>query len=156
MLVEEDCIRSSSTNRASVEDHKHRREWTSAAFETSTNGDCAFPIAAAKVWNILPGDVTASQSLIGFAWPAQISFISNHFPWRFLTQSKLLGISANAVLTLTLTLHRFSQARVKVVWGPCAQELLGASLFSPPLPSPPLNEGGPGVPPGNVLNSTLL
>jgi len=31
-----------------------------------TVGDRAFPVAAAKVWKKLPGDVTASQSLTGF------------------------------------------------------------------------------------------
>ena len=31
-----------------------------------TVGDRAFPVAAAKLWNELPGDVTASQSLAAF------------------------------------------------------------------------------------------
>jgi len=31
-----------------------------------TVGDWAFPVAAAKLWNELPGDVTASQSLAAF------------------------------------------------------------------------------------------
>ena len=31
-----------------------------------TVGDRAFPVAAAKLWNDLPGDVTASQSLAAF------------------------------------------------------------------------------------------
>jgi len=31
-----------------------------------TVGDRAFPVAAAKLWNKLPGDVTASQSLAAF------------------------------------------------------------------------------------------
>jgi len=31
-----------------------------------TVGDRAFPVAAAKLWNALPGDVTASLSLAAF------------------------------------------------------------------------------------------
>jgi len=31
-----------------------------------TVSDRAFPVAAAKLWNELPGDVTASQSLAAF------------------------------------------------------------------------------------------
>jgi len=31
-----------------------------------TVGDMAFPVAAAQLWNELPGDVTASQSLEAF------------------------------------------------------------------------------------------
>jgi len=31
-----------------------------------TVGDRAFPVAAAKLWNGLPGDVTVSQSLAAF------------------------------------------------------------------------------------------
>jgi hypothetical protein len=31
-----------------------------------TTGDRAFPVAAAKLWNELPGDITAAKSLTAF------------------------------------------------------------------------------------------
>jgi len=45
-----------------------------------TVGDPAFPVAAAKVWNKRPGDVTAPQSLTAFRRQLKPILFRNSYP----------------------------------------------------------------------------
>jgi len=66
-----------------------------------TVGDRAFPVAAAKLWHELPGDVTASLSLAAFRRQLETFLFRLSYPVLY---SVLLGIYAIAVCTLALTL----------------------------------------------------
>jgi hypothetical protein len=45
-----------------------------------TIGDRAFPVAAAKLWNELPGDITAAQSLTAFRRQLKTFLFRHSYP----------------------------------------------------------------------------
>ena len=55
----------------------------------STVGDCAFPVAAARVWNSLPATVTSSPSLLTFKKRLKTELFARSYPdcqlWLHLT-----------------------------------------------------------------------
>ena len=46
----------------------------------STVGDCAFPVAAARVWNSLPATVTSSPSLLTFKRRLKTELFARSYP----------------------------------------------------------------------------
>ena len=46
----------------------------------STVGDCAFPVAAARVWNSLPATVTSSPSLLTFKRRVKTELFARSYP----------------------------------------------------------------------------
>jgi len=46
----------------------------------STVGDCAFPVAAARVWNSLPATVTSSSSLLTFRRRLKTELFARSYP----------------------------------------------------------------------------
>jgi len=46
----------------------------------STVGDCAFPVAAARVWNSLPATVTSSPSLLSFKRRLKTELFARSYP----------------------------------------------------------------------------
>ena len=46
----------------------------------STVGDCAFPVAAARVWNSLPATVTSSPSLLTFTRRLKTELFARSYP----------------------------------------------------------------------------
>jgi len=46
----------------------------------STVGDCAFPVAAARVWNCLPTTVTSSSSLLTFKRRIKTELFARSYP----------------------------------------------------------------------------
>ena len=78
-----------------------------------TVGDQAFPVAAAKLWNELPGDVPASQSLTAFGRQLKtflVSCIISGFiictAGRFAIAVVYININTMKCISLRFKLHR--------------------------------------------------